>query len=80
MKTNERYIKKIGIKCVNAIEDIRSKIKTNTGIELDFIQGSELLGEKYSRGQLETISFDEIRNRFGNRRRGRQWKNDLKVV
>lgn len=57
--------------CVNAIEDIRRKIREKLGINIPFQEGTRLLGEKYIRGHLETYTYGELMKEY---RKKKQWK------
>jgi len=64
---NGTEVRRINTRCAEAIEEIRVKIQEQIHIDLSFSECSEVLGEKYFRGQLSVIPYAEIRKKYGSK-------------
>ena len=56
--------------CVDAIEDIRTKLSVNIDVRVPFTEASRILAEKYYKGHLDIIPYSELKKD----RRIRRWK------
>ena len=65
--------KQIDELCIKAVDDIREKIRENTGILITFSQASMWLGKKYFRDLLGVIPYSEIKSAYHNGKL-RKWK------
>ena len=57
---DKAQVRRIDKTCVDAIDDIKSRIKEEKNVDISVVSGSRLLGEKYFRGQLAVIPYSEI--------------------
>ena len=67
MENNNNTVLRINKRCIESLEHIRKKVEEQLHIKLNLLECSEILGEKYFRGQLGVIPFEEIKKKYGNK-------------
>lgn len=65
---NSSVVRRINNRLAQSIEDIKVRIKAEIHIDLSFSECSEILAEKYFRGQLGVIPYVEIKKKYGSKK------------